>query len=83
MLLVVVGGGFWFFGGMHTGWTKTSVQTMQKDPVTDIDYPVTEKRFVAGLDFLGAFLGVAGTLWGISLFTRTGQPKPGSPSGDR
>jgi hypothetical protein len=76
VLLVVVGGGFWFFGGMHLGWTKTSVQTMQKDPVTEIDYPVIEKRFVAGVDFLGGFLALAGALWGASLFARSGKPEP-------
>jgi hypothetical protein len=50
ILITVV---LWFFGGMNRGWTQTSVRQMQKDPVTDIEYPVIEQRFLPGIDFLG------------------------------
>jgi hypothetical protein len=50
ILITVV---LWFFGGMNRGWTQTSVKQMQKDPVTDIEYPVFEQRFLPGIDFLG------------------------------
>ena len=50
----------WFFGGPNLGWTKTSVPIAKVDPVTDQPYQEWEKRFVPGLDFLGAsFLGAA------------------------
>jgi hypothetical protein len=43
----------WFFGGMNLGRTKTTVMEIQKDLVTGIDFPVSESRFLPGLDFLG------------------------------
>ena len=60
----------WFFGGPNLGWTKTSVDRIQKDPVTDLEGHFPEKRFVPGVDFLAASLGMAGLLAGSSLFFR-------------
>lgn len=45
---------WWVSAGAHTGWSKTSVANMKTDEVTGIDYPVWEKRFVPGVDFLAA-----------------------------
>lgn len=59
---------FWFFGGMNTGWTKTTVTTMAVDPVTQLDYPVVEKRFVPGVDFVAAGAAAGLLLLGGSLF---------------
>jgi hypothetical protein len=39
---------------MNTGWAKTSVSTLETDPVTGIEYPVWKKQFVPGLDILAA-----------------------------
>ena len=44
---------WWLLSGANTGWTKTSVATMKSDEITGIDYPIWEKRFVPGVDFLG------------------------------
>ena len=44
---------FWFTQGAHTGWTQRYVTRMDLDPVTGIEYPVKEMRFVPGVDFLG------------------------------
>lgn len=52
--------GWWAAAGMNPGWTKTSVATMETDPVTGIEYPVWKKQFVPGVDFLGA--GLAGSV---------------------
>jgi hypothetical protein len=55
----------WAATGANRGWTKTTHTRMEKDPVTEIEYPVTEKRFLPGIDVLaGAFLVAA--LLGIS-----------------
>ena len=60
----------WLVTGAHRGWTKTSVQKMILDAVTGIESPTYEKRFVAGVDFLGAGLLTAAALAGVSLFFR-------------
>ncbi|MDB6125638.1 MAG: hypothetical protein JWQ71_4631 [Pedosphaera sp.] len=44
------------------GFTKTSVAHIEKDPVTEIETPRYEKRFVPGVDFLAAGLGLAAVL---------------------
>ncbi len=43
---------FWFFGGMHLGWTHSNETRMEIDPVTSLEYPVIEKKFTPGVDFL-------------------------------
>jgi hypothetical protein len=57
---------WWAVAGLNTGWTKTSVSTMETDPVTGIEYPVWKKQFVPGLDILAAGTGCAAVLIGIS-----------------
>ena len=56
---------WWVFAGMNRGWTKTSVATMETDPVTGIEYPVWKKQFVPGVDFLGA--GLVGSVLVFSI----------------
>jgi len=58
----------WLALGANRGWTKTTVTRWQKDPVTEIDGPVVEKKFVPGLDLLAVFLTGALTLFIVSLF---------------
>lgn len=62
MALVV----WWASFGMNTGWTKTSVSTMETDPITGIEYPVWKKQFVPGVDLLAAGTGCAAALLGLS-----------------
>ena len=57
---------WWAAAGMNLGWTKTSVSTMETDPVTGIKYPVWKKQFVPGVDLLGAGTICAAGLIGIS-----------------
>ena len=58
----------WLALGANRGWTKTTVTRWQKDPVTEIDGPVVEKKFVPGLDLLAVFLTGALALFIASLF---------------
>lgn len=60
----------WLFLGGHRGWTKTTVTRWEKDPVTEIEGPVIEKRFVPGVDLLAVGLAGALTLFIVSLFVR-------------
>jgi len=66
----------WLALGANPGWTKTSVTRWQKDPVTEIDGPVVEKKFVPGIDLLVASLAGALTLFVVSLFVSKNKNKP-------
>lgn len=66
----------WLASGAHRGWSKTSVQKMIVDEVTGIESPSYEKKFVAGVDFLGAALLAAAATAGISLLFRKQTLKP-------
>ena len=63
----------WFALGANRGWTKTTSTRMDKDPVTDIAFPVTEKHFSPGVELLGAGLSLSVALAGISFAF---NPKP-------
>lgn len=58
---------WWAAAGMNPGWTKTSVATMETDPITGIEYPVWKKHFVPGVDLLAAGAGAAALLVALSL----------------
>ncbi len=61
---------FWRSAGANRGWTKTSVPVRTLDEITGIEAITYEKRFVPGVDFLGAAgLGAVG-LTAVSFFFR-------------
>ena len=62
---------FWAAEGGNRGWTKTSVPRKIVDQVTGIEGVTYDKRFVPGVDFLGAALAGAGILAGASFLFRT------------
>ncbi|HZI33244.1 MAG TPA: hypothetical protein VFF11_12965 [Candidatus Binatia bacterium] len=75
-LLVVLGTAItWLVTGANRGWTKTSVPVKTLDKVTGIEGISYQKKFVPGVDFLGAAFGGAAILAGVSLFFR----KPNKP----
>jgi hypothetical protein len=60
-LLILIGTGiFWFSLNGTLGWTKTSVEVITKDPITEIEAVRYEDRLVPGVEVL--FLGVAGAV---------------------
>ena len=59
--------GVWLATGANRGWTKTLVEKLTLDPITGIEGISYEKRFVPGLDFLGASMLGAALLAGVSL----------------
>jgi hypothetical protein len=73
VLVLLAAGTTWLATGAHRGWTKTSVMVKTADPVTGIDGISYEKKFIAGVDFLGAAALGSGLLAGASLFFR--KPK--------
>jgi hypothetical protein len=80
LLVAAVVVALWFFGGPNLGWTKDSVPHKERDPVTDIEVDVYEKRWVPGVDFLGVGLVAACVLAGASfLFRRKPSVVPTDP----
>ena len=73
VLVLVAAWGTWLATGANRGWTKTSVPVKTLDPVTGIDGISYEKKFLPGVDFLGASAAAAGLLAGASLCFR--RPK--------
>jgi hypothetical protein len=61
---------FWLMGGLHLSWSKSTETRTEIDEVTGLEYPVTETRYVFGVELLGATLAVSGGLFGISLAFR-------------
>jgi hypothetical protein len=74
-MLVVAAFGSWLATGANRGWTKTSVPVKRTDEVTGIAVDDYQKRFVPGIDFLGAALLGSGILAGASFLFRTKQPQ--------
>jgi hypothetical protein len=70
VLVLLAAGTTWLVTGANRGWTKTSVMVKTADPVTGIDGISYEKKFIAGMDFLGAAFGGAVLLAGASFFFR-------------
>jgi hypothetical protein len=62
--------GVWLVTGANRGWTKTSVAVKTLDDVTGIEGITWQKKFLPGVDFLGAGTLVAFALGGLSLFFR-------------
>ncbi len=72
-LIAVLTVAFWFFGGMHLGWTRTNETRMEIDPVTTLEFPVIEKRFTPGVDFVAFGLIITGFFSVIGYFLRPKQ----------
>jgi hypothetical protein len=73
VLVLLTAGVTWLATGATIGWTKTSVAVKTLDPVTGIEGISYQKKFIAGVDFLGAAALGAGLLAGASFFFR--KPK--------
>ena len=63
-------GATWLATGANRGWTKTSLPVKTLDDVTGIEGITYQKKFLPGVDFLGAALTGAGLLAGTSFFFR-------------
>lgn len=67
--------GVWLATGAHRGWTETSVTVMKVEEVTGLQYPVTKRQFVMGVDLLGVGLAVAGGLAVAAFFCKPKSSK--------
>ena len=66
----------WVATGANRGWTKTSVPVKRTDEVTGITVDDYQKRFVPGVDFLGAALLGSVILAGASFLFRKAKQQP-------
>ena len=73
LVLALAAAGAWLATGGNRGWTKTSVPKKTVDEVTGLEAVNYERRFVPGLDFLGAALLGASLLAGGSFLFRNKQ----------
>ncbi len=77
-ILVALGaGGYWYAAGANRGFTKTTVPVRHLDEVLGIEGITYEKRFVPGIEFLGAAELGACILAGVSFlpFNKTKTTK--------
>jgi hypothetical protein len=72
-LVLVTALALWVATGANRGWTKTTVPVKKTDEVTGITVDDYQKRFVPGVDFLGAALVGAGILAAASFLFRPRQ----------
>lgn len=70
IILVFASAAYWLAAGANLGWTKTSVQLKTVDEVTGLDHIEWQRKFVPGIDFLGATLVAAVVLAGASFAFR-------------
>jgi hypothetical protein len=73
LVVVLAAAVTWLATGANRGWTKTSVPVKTLDEVTGIEGISYRKKFLPGVDFLGAAIILSGALAGASFFFR--QPK--------
>jgi hypothetical protein len=74
-LVLLTAGTTWLVTGANRGWTKTSVQIKTLDEVTGIEGITYQKKFLPGVDFLGAAVIGAGVLASASLLFRKKNKK--------
>ena len=72
-LLLVAALALWVGTGANRGWTKTSVPVKRTDEVTGLTVDDYQKRFVPGVDLLGAAVLGSGILAGASFLCRKSQ----------
>jgi hypothetical protein len=70
LAVVLTAGATWLATGANRGWTKTSLPVKTLDEVTGIEGITYQKKFLPGVDFLGAAIAGAGLLAGTSFFFR-------------
>jgi hypothetical protein len=73
LVVALAAAGTWLATGGNRGWTKTSVPVKTVDEITGIEAVSYERRFLPGLEFLGAALLGASLLAGASFLFRSKQ----------
>lgn len=81
LLVLVATVAIWAAVGGSAGWTKTSVEVRELDPVTGIEGVTYEDKFVPGVEFLAVGVLGAGLIFAFTLFVPiTKKPQTKSES---
>jgi hypothetical protein len=70
LLILLITIGVWLAMGGTLGWTKTTVESWETDPVTGIEHVTNIERFVPGIEFLALGIGGAAVIFGASFLVR-------------
>jgi hypothetical protein len=70
---------WWWFSGADMGWTKTYVTIPATDEITGIQYEVKKEKFVPGVDFLAAGIGLSAGIFAASFLLSPRKPKIQKP----
>ncbi len=68
LLVLVITVAIWATMGASVGWTKTSVEVRELDPVTGIEGVSYADQFVPGVEFLAVGALAAGLIFAFTLF---------------
>lgn len=70
---------WWWFSGADVGWTKTYVTIPATDEITGIQYEVKQEKFVPGVDFVAAGIGLSFGIFAASFLFSPRKPKIQKP----
>ncbi|NDG70192.1 MAG: hypothetical protein EBY32_02605 [Proteobacteria bacterium] len=70
---------WWWFSGADMGWTKTYVTIPATDEITGIQYEVKQEKFVPGVDFVAAGIGLSFGIFAASFLPSPRKPKIQKP----
>jgi hypothetical protein len=70
---------WWCFSGADMGWTKTYVTIPATDEITGIAYEVKQEKFVPGVDFVAAGIGLSFGIFAASFLFSQKKPKKLNP----
>jgi len=70
---------WWWFSGADVGWTKTYVTIPATDEITGIQYEVKQEKFVPGVDFVAAGIGLSFGIFAASFFLSLRKSKIQKP----
>jgi len=70
---------WWWFSGADVGWTKTYVTIPATDEITGIQYEVKQEKFVPGIDFVAAGIGLSFGIFAASFLLSHKKSKSQKP----
>lgn len=66
VVIIVSAVAFWISTGSHTGFSKNRVEVPMLDPITQIEYIEYEDKFIMGVEYLAAAIGIGIATFAIS-----------------
>ena len=77
LLIAIIGTIVWIIGGARTGFYVVTEEIPKIEAVTEMEYSITQDKFLPGIDFLFGGLILGGSFYLASfLFPKTVHSKP-------